>query len=343
MSFYELAEKVIELERSGRKIIKMHIGDTNLPTPEIVTKTAIDYLQSEKPRYGSAAGLLALREKIARREGCEIENVVVGPGSKHLIYGIMSILLKRGDKVITPDPSWPAYELICNQLGLKMQKIKTSREDNWCPKETDFDAKLVIICNPNNPTSTVYPESWVRKVIENAKKRGNFVILDEAYRALAFETIKNYDGAIRIRSFSKEFNMEGWRLGYAIMPKKIAEKMIKYNQITITCVADFVQHAGLAVLENEEEITTKNRKIWKERADIITRVLNESGFEFTKPDSGIYIFATKPEIKNADKYCMERLAADLAIAPGTDFGESKYVRLCINQDEKTLNTLNKLL
>lgn len=338
MEFYALAEKVIEFEKSGKKIVKMHIGDTNLPAPVVATQAAIDYLEKEKPRYGSSAGLLDFRAAIAKRENCLVENVVVGPGSKHLIYALMSILLKIGDRVTTFDPAWPAYELICKQLNLKMEKIKTEMDSGWCPSQTEFDSKLIIICNPNNPTSTAYPPKWIEKVIRNAQKKGQHVILDEAYKELSFEKIPNYQGAIKIRSFSKEFNMEGYRLGYAIMPKEITQEVVKYNQITITCSPDFIQRAATNVLSQEEVVVSNNRKIWKERCIIVTEELAKAGFEFTSPQSGIYVFAKHPKVKDAGKFAQKLLDKEsIAIAPGNSFGGYReFFRMCINQERDVL-------
>lgn len=331
--FYELAEKIIEIERSGRKVVKLNIGDTNLPAPEVAVEAARKALESPTG-YGSSAGMRELRELAAGREGCAVENIVVGPGSKHLIYGLVSVLAKKGGKIAVPGPSWPMYHLACKSLGLEFESVKTEMGGNW-QFEAMPKADIAVICNPNNPTSTIYGKAKVEEAIEDARRRKSYAILDEAYRDLAFDPVPKFD-CIRVRSFSKEFSMENWRLGYAVVPKEVANKLVAYNQITATCVAPFVQAAGAACLENEKAILAENRRIWKARMDAAAPALRHAGFKFADPQSAMYIFATHDGISDAGKFAMKLLEAGVAVAPGADFGEKKFFRIACNQEPSVL-------
>ena len=337
--FYELAEKALALEKEGRKVTRLNVGDTNLPTPERAIEAGLVRMRQSKSGYGSSAGLPELRERIAAREGCDIKNVVVGPGSKHLLFGLMSVLCKKGDTVAFPSPYWPAYRLACAQLELKAEPSATKMEDGW--QLGPFDAKkarMLMVCNPLNPTSTVYSEKSVRPLIDECQAAGTHVVLDEAYKGLSFRPIPRYEGAIRVRSFSKEFNMEGWRLGYAIAPEDVAKKLIAFNQITATCVAPFVQAAGLACLEDEKEILSKNRKGWLSRSDAAQKALADAGFSFAKPEAGIYVFAMHPEIRDSGEFAVTLLEKEgIAVAPGSEFGGfASFVRICANRPEYVL-------
>ena len=335
--FYEIAEKALALEAKGRKIIRLNVGDTNLPTPACAIEAAERKMNEGKSGYVSSAGLQEFREAIAKREKCQPENVVVGAGSKHLIFALLSVLGTRGAKVAFPSPHWPAYALACRQLGLKSETVSASLEGKWQPDALPQDAGIAIICNPLNPTSTIYGESWMRKALSQAEKRETHVILDEAYRGIAFEGIPQYKGAICVRSFSKEFNMENWRLGYLVAPEEVAEKVVAFNQITETCVPPFVQAAGIACLENEKELLEANRKTWKARMNVASKAMKEAGFEFAEPQAGMYIFATHDGVGNADEYAMELLEEGVAVAPGGDFGSyPKFVRICANRPEGVL-------
>lgn len=339
MGFYELAERAFALERSGRKVIRLNIGDTNLPTPPAAVDAGIRRIREGKSGYGPAAGLPAFRERIAEREGCSVKEVVVGPGSKHLIYGLMSVLCEKGDLAAFPSPHWPMYSLACAQLGLRARMIGARLEERWGFKDGAFDgARLGIICNPLNPTSTVYADEAVKNAISRAADAGSHIILDEAYKGLAFRRIPRFEGATRVRSFSKEFNMEGWRLGYAIAPEDVAKRLVAYNQMTATCVAPFVQEAGLACLEDEKEIIRENLAVWKRRAGTASSALRKAGFRFAEPEAGIYIFATHPGIEDAEKYAMALLDREgVAVAPGAGFGDfGKFIRICVNQPEGIL-------
>jgi aspartate aminotransferase len=333
---YELAEKAFRLEQEGKKIIKLNIGDTNLPVPQKAKDAAVECIGSCKPGYGPSAGLPELRKLAAEREGCEPENIVIGPGSKHLIYGLLSVLCSKGDKVSFPSPHWPAYALACKQLGLEACMEKTSLENNWALGEIEPKGKMLIICNPLNPASTIYDENDVKKLVEKAADAGTHVMVDEAYKGLAFKEIPKYD-AIRIRSFSKEFSMEGWRLGYALVPEEIAKKLTKFNQITCTCVPEFVQKAGIACLENENEILEEARRLWRSRMDAAQKVLSSNGFRFAKPEAGIYLFATHEGITDSGSFALSLLDKGVAVAPGISFGDyPEFIRICANQPEEVL-------
>ncbi len=334
---YEIAEKALKLEREGKRIIRLNVGDTNLPTPEIAKASAIKSIGEKKAGYGSSAGLYELREIAAQREGCEPGNIVIGPGSKHLIYGLLSILCRHGDKVTYPSPHWLAYELSCKQLGLSGCAERTSLEDGWGLGDIDVSgSRMLIICNPLNPTSTIYDEKEMRGLVEKAEDAGATLVIDEAYKGIAFREIPHYD-SIRIRSFSKEFSMEGWRLGYAVLPDEIAKKLIKYNQITCTCVPNFVQMAGIACLENEKAILEENRKIWKSRMEFAQKALARHGFRFAKAEAGMYVFATHEGIDESGSFALSLLDEGVAITPGTAFGDyKKFIRICANQPENLL-------
>ncbi|MEM2137621.1 MAG: pyridoxal phosphate-dependent aminotransferase [Candidatus Anstonellaceae archaeon] len=336
-TFYELAEKAIALERAGKKIIRLNIGDANLPAPDVAKEAVCKSVRNSPTGYGSSAGMFELRQEIARREKCGVENVVVGPGSKHLLFALMSTLCRQGETLAFPSPYWPAYELACRQLGLNVAAAKATLGKNW-----QFDslpkAKLSIICNPLNPTSTIYDAGKINAAIDEANASGSHVILDEAYKGIAFEKIPEYEGALRVRSFSKEFNMENWRLGYLVAPPEIVQKVVKFNQITETCVPPFVQSAGIACLQNEKELLDANRRIWKIRADVAARALRKAGFKFAAPQAPMYAFATHEGITDAGEYAMKLLEErGVAVAPGNDFGGfAKFVRITLNQEEEVL-------
>lgn len=334
--FYKLAEKALALEAKGKRIVRLNVGDTNLPAPECAIEAAKKAMAAGKSGYVPSAGMPALLEAIARREGCGAENVVVGPGSKHLLFGLLSVLCRKNGSVAFQSPYYPAYALACRQLGLGVKLAETTLEGKWQIGGVPA-ADALVICNPLNPTSTICESAKVAKAIGEAKGRGTPVIIDEAYRGIAFEDIPRYDGAIRVRSFSKEFNMENWRLGYAVAPKEVAGKLVEFLQATSTCVAPFVQAAGAACLENGEELLEINREIWKMRMAAASKAMKAAGFEFAEPQAGMYIFASHVGIADSGKYAMKLLERGVAVAPGSAFGNFKrFVRICANQPEDVL-------
>src|SRR3989338_3321745 len=117
MSLYKLSERIFELEKQGRKIVRLNIGDPGLPTPPVLVEAAEKAIAQGKTRYASGQGEKALLEKIASLHGAEVKNTTVTPGSKWAIFGLMKILLEPGDNIVTPGPFWSAYELIAKNLG----------------------------------------------------------------------------------------------------------------------------------------------------------------------------------------------------------------------------------
>ena len=212
MMFYDFAERIRALERQEEKdIIPLNAGNTNISVPGCAIQAMSEYLRkNKKAQYLPAAGLPELREKIAERENCPVENILVGPGSKYLIYGLFSTLGLKNKKILVPQPHWPAYGLIAKKLGLTVEAIETSLDNRWDFGELNFDeSNILMLCNPLNPTSTTYGHDLIERTIESAKQKSVSVIIDEAYKGLAYNKIKDYD-AIRVRSFSKEFNMENF-------------------------------------------------------------------------------------------------------------------------------------
>jgi aspartate aminotransferase len=336
MTLYEIAERIYALEKQGKRVINLNIGATNLPVPECAKEAAIKCIREKRSGYGPSAGIPELREKIAEREGCEASEVFVGPGSKQVIYGMLNALRGKG-KAVFPQPHWPAYPLICANLGIESVRVPSTLEGNWEFGSLPLsDAGVVIICNPLNPTSTAYPQRLVQGAIDDAAEKGVPVILDEAYRALSYVEIPNYEG-MHVRSFSKEFNFEGWRLGYAVAPKDLVKKLSEFSQMTCTCVPEFVQRGGIACLDNEKEIISANKAVWKSRIAVASKGLKSLGFRFSEPDSGIYLFPTHPQMEDSEKFALSLLEHGVAIVPGTEFGDyRRFFRICLNQHENVL-------
>ncbi|MDC0358804.1 pyridoxal phosphate-dependent aminotransferase [Oligoflexia bacterium] len=321
MSFHELVNKTLKLQAAGQKLISLNLGKTNLDAPACAIKAVSQCIQQQRVSYGPPAGFPAFLEAVAKREDCAVDQIVVGPGSKYLLFALMSTILKKGDKVLIPSPLYPVYNMICEQLGLELVLHHTTLEDSWHFGDLSLDGiKLLLICNPLNPTSTIYPETSVLSVIAEAKSKGIPVVLDEAYKSLAFTPLPNYQDAMHIRSFSKEFNLEGWRLGYLVAPEDIAKRVTVFNQKVITCVPEFVQLAGQACLENEDRILKVNLACWKERLAFAQQAFSKLGFRFAEPQAGMYLFASHPEIKDVLGFTMRLLDQGVAISPGEFFG-----------------------
>ncbi|NDC37209.1 MAG: pyridoxal phosphate-dependent aminotransferase, partial [Proteobacteria bacterium] len=202
-------------------------------------------------------------------------------------------------------------------------------------------------CNPLNPTSTCYADELVAQLVEEAQQKGAFMIHDEAYRDLAFRKIPKLPG-IRLRSFSKEFNLEGLRLGYMIAPPEIVKEMTRFIQLTTTSCPTMVQEAGIACLKAKEQILPANRDLWQRRLTVLIQELRMFGFEFMPPEAGMYIFARHPRITDSIDYAKRLLERGVGVAPGGAFGPyANFIRISgaveEHQLQAAMRTMGKVL
>lgn len=329
---YEIREKVIKLENEGKKIIKFNVGDPDLPTPKEIIEAAYESLKKGKTKYSSSAGEKTLREALADIYNVSVDNVVISGGSKWAIFATMYLMLKKGGNVIIPTPHWTTYELIAKTLGAEAKFLRTSLESGWnidlgeLEKLIDDKTRLIVLNNPNNPTSKVLDDKTVREIVRLAESRGVTILSDEVYADISFVKVKSVldfsENHVVINSFSKTFAMTGWRVGYIIANKDLAEKIIKLNEITITNIPAFIQEAALKALELRHEIASKIREKFLERANLACEILGKTDLKFSKPEAPFYLFP-KREGLDSKRFALELLDRGVAIAPGSTFGDYK--------------------
>jgi aspartate aminotransferase len=329
---YEINEKALKLESEGKKIIRLNLGDPDLATPPEIVEAAYASMKAGKTKYSSSYGELKLRQKIAEVHGVQAENVVITPGSKWGIFATMFLMLKDGGNVIIPTPYWTAYDLIANSLGAKTKLLRTELENDWkvdldkLEKIIDKETRMIVLNNPNNPTSKVMDAETLDGIVRLANKKGITILSDEVYATIAFtktKSILDYDKDCKhvlSNGFSKTFTMTGWRIGYIIANKMLVDKITKLNQITINNVPVFIQDAALKGLELHAKIASAIKAKYKLRADRACTKLSAAGFKFSKPDAPFYVF---PKLVGLDgeKFTLDLLDKGVAVAPGTSFGD----------------------
>ena len=356
---YEINEKALKLEAEGKKIIRLNLGDPDLETPPEIVEAAYQAMKAGKTKYSSAYGENKLRAKLAEVHGVKPENVVITPGSKWGVFATMYLMMKNGGNVIIPTPYWTAYELIAKSIGAKVKLLRTELENDWKidPEKLealiDKDTKMIILNNPNNPTSKVMDNKTLDGIVEIADKKGIIILSDEVYGTIAFnktKSILDYDGGckhILSNGFSKTFTMTGWRIGYIIADKLLVDNITKLNQITINNVPVFIQEAALKGLELRKQIASAIKKEYKERADMACKILSKDGLSFTKPEAPFYVFPKHPGL-DSEKFTLLLLDKGVAVAPGTSFGEYReHFRISLTaprpQIKKALNIICEAL
>lgn len=343
---YEINEKAIKLQNEGKKIIKFNLGDPDQPTPNAIVEAALAAMKQGKTKYASSAGEKKLREELASIHNVSPDNIVITSGSKWAIFSLMFLLLKNGGNVVIPTPHWTTYELAAKSLGAEIRFLKTDIDSNWkidvekLRDLIDQKTRLVILNNPNNPTSKVVNEKVLEEIVQTVNNKGATILSDEVYSDISFvktKSILDFDeDHILVKSFSKTFAMTGWRIGYVIVKKELAEKMMKMNQITLTNVPVFVQQAALRALELRQEIVDKIREDYQRRTDLACNILSKTKMKFSRPDAPFYVF---PKYDNLDSesFALNLLDGGVAIAPGTAFGDYReYFRIALTVPEEEI-------
>jgi aspartate aminotransferase len=329
---YEINEKALKLESEGKKIIRLNLGDPDMPTPPEIVEAAYTAMKEGKTKYSSSYGEPKLRQKLAQIHGVKAENVVITPGSKWGIFATMFLMMQGGGNVIIPTPYWTAYDLTAKAIGAKTKLLRTELEDDWkvdlatLESMIDKDTRMIVLNNPNNPTSKVIDPKTLDGIVEIANKKGVTILSDEVYGTIAWnktKSILSYDGGckhILSNGFSKTFTMTGWRIGYIIANKLLVDRITKLNQITINNVPVFIQEAGLKALEIGDNLSARVKKEYEERAKLASKTLSDAGLQFSKPDAPFYVFPRKKGL-DSERFTLDLLDKGVAVAPGTAFGD----------------------
>ncbi|MEM0487716.1 MAG: pyridoxal phosphate-dependent aminotransferase [Candidatus Bathyarchaeia archaeon] len=350
---FEVLAKTHELERQGKKIIHLEIGEPDFDTPKHIKEAAVRALHAGYTHYVPAAGIYELREAIAeyitKTRNVEVNpnEVIVTPGSKTAIFLAMLACINPGDEVLYPNPGYPIYESIIRLLGARPIPIPLMESNNFRLDHEYFKehitrkTRMIIINSPENPTGEVLSDEDLKLIADCTEKRDDVVVLsDEIYSRLIYDgehkSIISLPGmkekTILIDGFSKTYAMTGWRLGYGIVPKKLAEKMIKLAINTYSCACAFIQIAGIEALKGPQKCVEEMLEELRRRREVIVEGLNNiKGIKCHKPKGAFYVF---PNIKETGmksrelaNYLLEE--AGVAVLPGNSFGSygEGYLRL----------------
>jgi aspartate/methionine/tyrosine aminotransferase len=335
--------KAKALEAQGKKVVHLEIGEPDFNTPRNIIDAAIKALNEGQTHYGPAPGIPVLRKTIAddcaRVRGLEVkpENVVVTPGAKPIMYFAITALCEEGDEVIYPNPGFPIYESVINFVGAKAVPIVLREElefrfdINEFRKLVNEKTKLIIINSPQNPTGGVLTLEDLQEIAKLAQKYNCWVLTDEVYKNIIYEgehhSIASLPGmqerCIILDGYSKTYAMTGWRAGYGIMPKDLADWFSRLETNVNSCTATFVQWACKEALEGPQDEVKRMVAEFKRRRNVIVEGLNTiPGFKCLKPHGAFYVF---PNIKGTGKtsqFLEEYLLNEAGVASlsGTSFG-----------------------
>ena len=345
--------KAKSLEKQGKKIIHMEVGEPDFNPPQIVKAALSEVYEKGYTKYGDSKGMVEFRESLAKyatsRYGTKTDpqNILVSPGARFSVFLAISTLLNPGNEIIVIEPAWPAYKDNALNTGIKIRTIHTTLENKWEPQIDEIEnvinqnTKMIVLNYPNNPTGKILPEKLQDQIMELSIKNNLYVLSDEIYYAYAFRPWKSilsyqYDKSVITQSFSKSHAMTGFRIGYAISHPDIIEKMSKLQALALTNVSEPIQYVAMKALDAD---TTVNTKTMKNRIETVTRRAKAMPLDFVEPDGGMYLFAKiKKENFDSVEFTNKLLDHGVAIAPGEGFGNYQgFVRISACQTEDILN------
>ena len=341
---FEVLNKARAIERQGKSIIHLEIGEPDFDTPSNVIEAAVDALHKGWTHYGPSAGLPELRQTIAdyvsrtRRVKVSADEVVVVPGGKPIIFFTMLALIDEGDEVVYPNPGFPIYESMINYVSGKAVPIQLREDHDFSLDVNELAAlitdrtKLIILNSPQNPTGGVMQRKDVEQVAKVIGDRNILVLSDEIYSRLLFEgehfSIMSVPGmqerTILLDGFSKTYAMTGWRMGYGVMRPDLAAHITRLMTNSSSCTASFTQMAGIEALRGDQSSVDHMCGEFKRRRDVFVAGLNKiKGFSCRMPKGAFYVFPNITKTGWKSKPLADALLeqAGVAALSGTAFGE----------------------
>ena len=333
------------LEAQGKNIVHLEIGEPDFDTPSFIKTAAKKALDDGFTHYGPSAGLMDTRKAIAEYIGktrgvpTAPENVVVTSGAKPIMWYLIIALCEAGDEVIYPNPGFPIYESVINFMGATPVPVQLREENDFRFDVKDLlskitpQTKLIILNSPQNPTGGILNMDDLLPIAKVAMEKDIFVLSDEIYDQIIYDNFKfasiysipgMKERTVLLNGFSKTYAMTGWRLGYGIFPKELAESIAKLNNNADSCTCSFTQMAGIAALTGPQAEVKQMVAEFKRRRDTIVDGLNAiRGVRCKRPLGAFYVFPNISGIGIKSQALADALLNEAGVAclSGTCFGK----------------------
>lgn len=361
-----LSRQLFMMAKQYDDVIDFTLGDPDVPTPKAICDAAYNAAINGKTHYAPNAGLPALREAIAKQVSKEsgmdytANNVAVTIGATEAVYLSFMACINPGDEVIILAPYWVQYENIVKLLGGKPVIVDTFKEDfepdlNEIHKAINSRTKAIVVNSPNNPSGYVYNDAFLKELAEIASANNILIFDDEAYRSLVYDgeypSIAKYCGKediVIINSFSKEFAMTGWRVGYVVADEDFINTVVKFQQNIAVCVSTPNQYAAIEAITNKDKYAGGIKDVFHKRRDVLTRELSKiDKLKFQAPAGTFYAFIDISTMgMDSKSFCFSLLEKQhVAVIPGVAFGEAfdNYIRLAFTLNEdKLVEGINRI-
>ncbi len=360
---FMVLERARELERKGRTVIHLEIGEPDFATPSHIVEAAIQALRDGATHYGPSAGLPEAREAVAKyvsdTRGVTVgpDRVVITPGAKPIMYFTILALADEGDEVIYPNPGFPIYESVIRFVGARPVPVRLREENGF---QLDIDelldlvterTKLIIINSPQNPTGSILTRAQLEVLGRLAVERDIYILADEIYSRIVYEgefvsilhaVPEALDQVILLDGMSKTFAMTGWRLGWGVMPPKLASAVAKLQTNSTSCTATFSQKViGPALFGPQEPVENMRREFQRRRDAIVDGLNRIEPLVCRKPQGAFYVFPNISKLGLSAQAMADRLLQESGVAAlaGTAFGKygEGYLRFSYANSIENIN------
>ena len=369
---FEVMAQAKALEGQGKDIIYLQIGEPDFATPSHIVDGAIKALRDGHTHYSAPSGILPLKEAIAdevySRRGVrpDVEQIVVTPGAKPIIFFVILACIESGDEVIYPNPGFPIYESMINFVGGRAVPLPLREENEFSFDQDEFMSllsertRMIIINSPHNPTGGVLSNDDVDFISKVAKEKNILVLTDEVYKNIIYgaehKSIYSVKGmndlTVLLDGFSKTYAMTGWRLGYGVMPKQLSKKIERLMTNCNSCTATFSQYAAIEALKGPTKEVDEMVETFNTRRDFIVDGLNNlPGVSCVNPKGAFYVFPNIKELgissNELENYLLHE--SGVAVLSGSAFGihGDGYLRLSyansIENIDRALSRIHKAL
>ena len=341
---FSVLARAKELERAGREIIHLEIGEPDFATPLHICEAAADALRAGETHYCPSAGIPEFREVaaqfLARTRGIEVDpaNVLIGTGAKPFLFFTILATCNPGDEVVYPDPGFPIYESAIRWAGATPVPLPLLEERDFVFDLDDLASrlgprtKLVILNSPQNPTGGVVGPEDTAEAARLLAESSAWILSDEVYSQMLYEgefaSVASHPGllerTILLDGLSKTYAMTGWRCGFAAVPEPLVDPIVRFFVNSTSCVPPFVQLAGIAALTGPQDEPRAMLEEFRRRRDLIVAGLNDlPGVSCRMPHGAFYVFPNVRDVPIPAEELAHRLLTEAGVAAlaGTAFGQ----------------------
>ena len=342
-SAFQILARASELEAGGKSIVHCEIGQPDFKTPKNIIEAAYRAMNEGKTGYGPTPGIIPLREAIAqycadrKKVQSGIDEIVVTPGGKPVMFFALLMLAQGGDEVIYPNPGFPIYESLINYTGAKPVPMPLLKENNFrvdlqkLAGDINDKTRVIIINSPGNPTGGMFSSDDICAIAEMVKDKDIIVLSDEIYdrifygeQPLSIASLPGMkDKTIILDGFSKSYSMTGWRLGYGVMNRELAQHMSMLMVNSVSCAATMTQWAAIEALKGPQDAVAEMVAAFQERRDYLVDALNHiKGISCAMPQGAFYVFPDISSFGLSSSVFASRLLEEAGVAAsgGTGFG-----------------------